>query len=165
MIVNDSTSRFETNTLKYSWQFETNTFCNRLRQIYGKERQFMFSCSTGSRIQQYSIEGDGGLQSAFQKSPTNFPVIMQASGFPVLGYPVRSVRDMGSTTSYLIMVGSMPPSERANTQITNCRRISGGLIAQVALLPFKGGGPPDPSRKINPSGRGKSWVSLPLLCK
>ena len=127
----------------------------------------MFSCSTGSRIQQYSIEGDGGLQSAFQKSPTNFPVIMQASGFPVLGYPVRSVRDMGSTTSYLIMVGSMPPSERANTQITNCRRISGGHIAQVALLPLKiwGGGPPDPSRKINPSGQGKKRFFVSVLTK
>ena len=37
----------------------------------------------------------------------------------------------------------MPPPERAYTQITNCRRISGGHIAQVALLPLKiwGGGP------------------------
>ena len=127
----------------------------------------LFIYSTGSRIQQYSIEGDGGLQSAFQKSPTNFPVIMQASGFPVLGYPVRSVRDMGSTTSYLIMVGSMPPSERANTQITNCRRISGGHIAQVALLPLKiwGGGPPDPLREINPSGRGKRHYFVSALNK
>ena len=120
----------------------------------------MFSCSTGSRIQQYSIEGDGGLQSAFQKSPTNFPVIMQALGFPVLGYPVRSVRDMGSTTSYLIMVGSMPPSERANTQITNCRRISGGHIAQVALLPLKiwGGGSTRPIEENQSLGPGKETL-------
>ena len=116
----------------------------------------MFSCSTGSRIQQYSIEGDGGLQSAFQKSPTNFPVIMQASGFP----RTRSVRDMGSTTSYLIMVGSMPPSERANTQITNCRRISGGHIAQVALLPLKiwGGGSTRPIEENQSLGPGKETL-------
>ena len=40
--------------------------------------------------------------------------------------------------------GTCPLQLRAYTQIPSCRRISSGLIAQVALLPFRGGGPPSP---------------------
>ena len=41
-------------------------------------------------------------QHRFHRSPTSFPVIMQASSFP----RTRSFRDMRSTTSYLIVVGN-----------------------------------------------------------
>ena len=47
----------------------------------------LFIYSTGSRIQQYSIEGAAVSRVQckclvrFHKSPTNFPVIMQASDF------------------------------------------------------------------------------------
>ena len=40
--------------------------------------------------------------------------------------------------------GTCPLQLRAYTQIPSCRRISSGLIAQVALLPFRGGGPLSP---------------------
>ena len=47
--------------------------------------------------------------------------------------------------------GTCPLQLRAYTQIPSCRRISGGLIAQVALLPFRGGGP------LGPRGTTPSW--------
>ena len=40
----------------YVLHFKNNTFW-RLRLMHGKERQLVLSFSTGSRIQQYSIEG------------------------------------------------------------------------------------------------------------
>ena len=40
--------------------------------------------------------------------------------------------------------GTCPLQLRAYTQIPSCRRISSGLIAQVALLPFWGEGPLSP---------------------
>ena len=45
-------------------------------------------------------------QHRFHRSPTSFPVIMQASSFP----RTRSFRDMRSTTSYLIVVGNIASS-------------------------------------------------------
>ena len=45
-------------------------------------------------------------QHRFHRSPTRFPVIMQASSFP----RTRSFRDMRSTTSYLIVVGNIASS-------------------------------------------------------
>ena len=49
---------------------------------------------------------------------------------------------------------------QAYTQIPSCRKISGGLIAQVALLPFRGGGPPSP-RGTTPSwDQGRCCVVL-----
>ena len=45
-------------------------------------------------------------QHRFHRSPTRFPVIMQASSFP----RTRSFRDMRSITSYLIVVGNIASS-------------------------------------------------------
>ena len=52
-----------------------------------------------------------------------------------------TLRDKSSTTSYLIVVGNLPPpaaSLHPDYLRSSCRKISGGLLAQVALLPFLG---------------------------
>ena len=64
---------------------------------------------------------------------TTIPVLMQA---PNSGR-TPTIRDKRSTTSYLIVVGNKPPpaaSLHPDYLRSSCRKISGGLLAQVALL-------------------------------
>ena len=68
---------------------------------------------------------------------TTIPVLMQAPNSD----RTPTIRDKRSTTSYLIVVGNKPPlaaSLHPDYLRSSCQKISGGLIAQVALLPNLG---------------------------
>ena len=68
------------------------------------------------------------------KVHTIIPVLMQAPNSD----RTPTIRDKRSTTSCLIVVGNKPPpaaSLHPDYLQSSCRKISGGLIAQVALLP------------------------------
>ena len=109
----------------------------------------LFIYSTGSRIQQYSIEG-AAVSRVQCKCLVRFLVAYQFpcdyAGLGFSPYAILWRHAQHHLPNYGREQCLLQSEPTANTQIAICRRISGGHIAQVALLPLKawGGGPPGP---------------------